>query len=56
MKEFKLSTAAERVAGVCFSAAMIAFFALLLFALRSQLMLMIFCALGVLLIAFLLIA
>lgn len=56
MKEFKLSTASERVAGVCFSAAMIAVFMLLLFALRSQLMLMIFCALGVLLIAVLLIA
>ena len=56
MKEFKLSTASERVAGVCFSAAMIAVFMLLLFALRSQLILMIFCALGVLLIAFLLIS
>lgn len=51
MKEFRLSTQTERTAGVCFVAAVIAAFGLLLYALRSQVGLMIGCGLCVLLIA-----
>jgi len=55
MKEFRLSTASERAAGVAFTAAIIAAFAALLYALRNQIMLLIFSGLGVLLISVLLI-
>lgn len=55
MKEFKLSTAAERAAGVAFTAAMIAVFALLLYALRTNVALLIFCGLAVALVSVVLI-
>ena len=55
MKEFRLSTPAERAAGVCFTAAIIAAFAALLYALRNDTGLLFFCGLGVLLISALLI-
>jgi hypothetical protein len=51
MKEFRLSTQAERIASISFSAAIIAAFGILLYALRSQLWLMILCGLFVLLIS-----
>lgn len=55
MKEFKLSTAGERIAGVAFTAGAIAVFAMLLYALRNQLGLLIFSGLAVVLISVLLI-
>ncbi len=55
MKEFRLSTSAERIAGVLFSVAAAICFGLLVYALRSQLWLMILCGLGALLIVALLI-
>ena len=55
MKEFKLSTAAERAAGVAFTAAMLVVFAALLYALRNDTMLLIFSGLGVALISVILI-
>ena len=55
MKKFPLSTAAERAAGAGFTAAMIALFALLLYALRGNTMLLITCGLGVALISVMLI-
>ena len=55
MKEFKLSTAAERAAGVAFTAAMLVVFAALLYALRNDTMLLIFSGLGVALISVVLI-
>lgn len=55
MKKFPLSTAAERAAGTGFTAAMIAVFALLLYALRGNTMLLITCGLGVALISVMLI-
>ena len=55
MKEFKLSTAAERAAGVAFTAAMLTVFALLLYALRANVALLIFCALAVALVSVVLI-
>ena len=47
MKEFRLSTAAERVTGIGFTAVILAAFAALLYALRTNMMLLIFCGLGV---------
>lgn len=55
MKEFRLSTAAERISGICFTVAVIASFAALLYALRHQIGMMIVCGLGVLLISVLLV-
>ena len=55
MKEFRLSTKAERIAGISFSAVAIVAFCVLLYALRSQLWLMILCGLFVLLISALLV-
>ena len=55
MKEFRLSTAAERAAGISFTAAMFVVFALLLYALRGNTLLLLFCGLGVVLISALLI-
>ena len=55
MKEFRLTTAAERAAGVAFTAAVIVAFGALVFALRGDLLLMIFSALASLLIAVLLV-
>jgi len=55
MKEFRMSTAAERLAGVCFTAAVIACFGVLLYSLRSQTGLMIASGLGVLLLSALLV-
>ena len=54
MKEFRLSTAGERAAGCCFTIAMMALFGLLLYALRNDLMLLIFCGVGALLVSVLL--
>jgi len=47
MKEFRLSTAAERVTGIGFTAVILVAFAALLYALRTNMMLLIFCGLGV---------
>lgn len=55
MKEFKLSTPSEQTAGMAFSAATIVGFGILLYALRTQLVLMIACGLGMLLISALLV-
>ena len=55
MKEFRLSTAAERATGIVFTAAMIAVFAALLYATRSNTMLLTVCGLGVALISVMLI-
>ena len=55
MKKFQLSTAAERLVGVGFTAAMLLLFGVLLYALRTNLMMLIFCGLCVALIAVLLI-
>jgi len=55
MKEFRLSTAAERAVGISFTAAMFVVFALLLYALRGNTLLLLFCGLGVVLISALLI-
>ena len=55
MKKFPLSTAAERAAGTGFTAAMIALFALLLYAVRGNTMLLITCGLAVALISVMLI-
>ena len=55
MKEFKLSTAAERAAGITFTAAMLVLFAALLYTLRSNPVLLIFCGLCVALIGLLLV-
>ena len=55
MKEFRLSTASERAAGICFTAVAIAVFAMLVYALRAQIGLMIACGVGVLLIGALLV-
>lgn len=51
MKEYRLSTHLERVASVSFVAAILLAFGLLLYALRSQISLMIVCGLGVLVIS-----
>jgi hypothetical protein len=55
MKEFRLSTAAERTTGVAFTAAILAAFALMLYSLRNNMMLLIFSGLGIAVIAALLI-
>ena len=55
MKKFPLSTSAERAAGVAFTAAMLALFGLLLYALRGNLTMLLVCGLGVGLIGLLLI-
>ena len=55
MKEFRLSTASERAAGICFTAVAIAVFAMLVYALRAQTGLMIACGVGVVLIGALLV-
>lgn len=55
MKKFLLSTAKERAAGVAFTAAMLILFAALLYALRGNIMLLIFCGLGIALISVLLV-
>lgn len=55
MKEFKLSTAAERTAGVIFVGFVIAIFGLLLYSLRHDVLLLVFSALGVLIISALLV-
>jgi len=55
MKEFRLSTAAERAAGIAFTAAMLVAFAALLYATRSNTMLLTICGLGVALISVILI-
>ena len=55
MKKFPLSTATERAAGAGFTAAMIALFALLLYALRGNIMLLITCGLGIALISVMLV-
>ena len=55
MKEYRLSTAAERAAGICFTAVAIAVFAVLIYALRAETGLMIACGAGVLLIGALLV-
>lgn len=54
MNKFRLSTASERAAGVAFTAAMLLAFAALLYALREQTLLLVFCGLGVALISVLL--
>jgi hypothetical protein len=54
MKEFQLSTPTERILGISFSSAMIACMGLLLFALRDDIVLLIMCGLGILLISALL--
>lgn len=46
MKEYYLSTAKERIASVVFTAVIIAAFAILLYALRNNTMLLIICGLG----------
>ena len=51
MKEFRLSTPAERVAGISYSVVAIVAFGILLYALRSQLWVLILCGLFVLLIS-----
>ena len=55
MKKFPLSTSAERAAGVAFTAAMLALFGLLLYALRGNLTMLLVCGLGVGLIGLLLV-
>ena len=55
MKEFRLSTSAERAASGCFTAGVLAIFGVLLYALRNDVMLMIFCGLGMLLVGTLLV-
>ncbi|MBR4289645.1 MAG: hypothetical protein IKT52_03275 [Oscillospiraceae bacterium] len=55
MKEFRLSTPAERIAGVCFSVATIAALAVLLYALRANTTLLVFCGLCSVFVAVLLI-
>ena len=55
MKEYRLSNPIERVASAVFVAVVLAGFGLLLYALRSQIGLMIVCALGILMISALLI-
>ena len=55
MKEFRLSTPAERIAGVCFSVATIAALAALLYALRANMTLLVFCGLCSVFVAVLLI-
>ena len=55
MKKFHLSTAGERLAGISFTAAMLALFALLLYALRTNVMMLICTGLGVALISLLLV-
>lgn len=55
MKEFRLSTRGERITGISFSAIVVVGFAALLYALRSQTMLMIVCGIGMLLITALLV-
>ena len=55
MKEFKLSSSAERAAGIAFTAVMLALFGVLLYALRANTTLLIFCGLGVALISVMLI-
>ena len=55
MKTFPLSTAAERTAGVAFTAAMLAIFGVLLYALRGNPALMLVCGLGIALISIMLI-
>lgn len=55
MKEFRLSTRGERIAGISFSVLVVIGFIVLLYALRSQTMLMIVCGIGMLLITALLV-
>jgi len=55
MKEFRLSTAAERVTGIGFTAVILVAFAALLYALRTNMMLLIFCGLGVVVVGALLV-
>ena len=55
MKKFPLSTSAERAAGVAFTAAMLALFGLLLYALRANTSMLLVCGLGVGLIGLLLV-
>ena len=55
MKEFRLSTAAERATGIVFTAAMLAVFAALLYAVRGNVMLLTVCGLGIALISAMLI-
>ena len=55
MKEFRLSTAAERATGIAFTAAMLAVFAALLYATRGNTMLLTVCGLGVALVSVMLI-
>ena len=55
MKEFRLSTRSERIAGISFSAAIIVCFGILIYALRVRPMLMLVCGLGVLAISALLV-
>ena len=54
MKEFQLSTRSERIGGISFSAATIICFDILLYALRGQLGLMLFCGVCVLLVTLIL--
>lgn len=54
MKEFQLSSPKERTAGIAFSGVMVVCFGVLLFALRSNIGLLIFCALCALLLTVLL--
>jgi len=56
MKEFRLSKPAERVAGVCATAAMLVAFAALLYVLRTNIGMLIFCGLCIIFIVALLIA
>lgn len=55
MKEFRLSTPVERLASISFVAVILAAFGLLLYALRSQVGLMIACGLGILVVSILLV-
>ena len=55
MKEFRLSTANERNLSAAFTAVMLVVFAVMLYHLRSNTMLLIFCGLGIVLISSLLI-
>ena len=55
MKKFPLSTAAERSAGVAFTAAMMVVFGILLYALRGNPTLMLVCGLGIALICVMLV-
>ena len=55
MKEFRLSTAAERAAGVCFTAVALFGFGALLYALRNEMFMLIFVGMGAVLVSALLV-